>query len=69
MTGPNTATLNTSARGRELTTVLIFQDGYDHWGWWCPKCSRPRLLISQDGYVSSAKARRSAHKHEIRRGH
>jgi hypothetical protein len=52
-----------------LKQALLFEDGYDRWGWWCPKCTRPGLLISQDGYVSRDKARRSAHKHEARRGH
>lgn len=54
-----------------LTTVLVFVDDYDlgGWGWWCPQCSTADLTIMQDGYANRAKALRSAHKHETRRGH
>ena len=53
-----------------LRQALLYEDDVDGtWGWWCPKCSRPELVIKQDGYVSRDKARRSAAKHEQRRGH
>lgn len=56
---------------QELTVTMVYVEDYDSdgWGWWCPECSTPELLIMQDGYVSAQKARRSALKHEIRRGH
>lgn len=54
-----------------LNDALLYVEDYDSdgWGWWCPTCSTPQLLIKVDGFVSKDKARRSAMKHEIRRGH
>lgn len=54
-----------------LREAVLYVEDYDAdgWGWWCPACSTPQLLIMQDGYVSRDKARRSALKHEARRGH
>lgn len=56
-----------------LTTAMVYVEeerrGKDNWGWWCPVCSRPGVLIGLDGYANKPKALRSANKHEIRRGH
>lgn len=54
-----------------LNQALLYVEDYetDGWGWWCPKCSTPEWTIKVDGFVSRDKARRSAIKHEERRGH
>lgn len=64
-------TIDAPTTQRPLTTTLIYVEEYDSdgWGWWCPKCTRPGVFIGVSGFVSSAKARRAAGKHEDRRGH
>lgn len=52
-----------------LKIALVFQDGYENWGWWCPRCTRSGVTIAQDGFKTRDGARRSAVKHETRRGH
>jgi hypothetical protein len=52
-----------------LTTAILFQDGYEKWGWVCWRCTRPGVPIEQDGFGTRDGARRAAKKHETRRGH
>lgn len=64
------ATTETEVRRTNgLTTAVLFENGYGVWGWQCWKCSRPGVLIMQDGFETRDGARRAAQKHEKRRGH
>lgn len=48
-------------------TVLVYEDGYGKWGWWCPKCTphtpNPEV-VGNDGYKTRDGAGRAAQNHE-----
>lgn len=54
-----------------LRKAVLYVEDYDSdgWGWWCPACSTPQLLIMQEDFKDRDSARRAAAKHEARRGH
>lgn len=64
-----TASRVSRPRDNGLKIALVFQDGYENWGWVCWRCTRPGVHIGHEGYKTRDGARRSAVQHETRRGH